>query len=124
MRHILPREMSVVKSKAATRSLRRSGGGGFGPLESTLNAQRRRASLVAMAAPQFNLNSDGADAGAVKREVPRGGKMDTKKSDMEWTGMGLSGASVASVVGGGLGVGMDLERELSLLTDCIGESIP
>ena len=50
--------------------------------------------------------------------------MDTKKSDMEWTGMGLSGASVASVVGGGLGVGMDLERELSLLTDCIGESIP
>ena len=125
VRHVLPQEMSAVQSKSFIR--RRGGGdggggsGGVGPLESSLNYHNRRASL---SPPPRGGFGDGLGTERRGRGAQRGRKMDSDSVVAGQAGQGLGGpsaASVAELIGAGLGEGVDLEVEITRLTDCIGK---
>ena len=129
VRHVLPREMSAVRSKAATRSLRASGGAGAdakgrgaGPppeSSSESRAQRQQGLAIATAARVAFGNDPASEEGG--RGAPRGGD--------GWTDPGGPGGPPGlggpppppAMAWGGLGETADLERELVRLTDCISE---
>jgi hypothetical protein len=117
VRHVLPREMSAVRSKAA-RSIRivkaalALGGGSAGPLEMSLNAARRRASMSPVRGAAAAVDGGGNTVGQ-RNGKPRGKKLNSDDVLGNLDAWQLSESLPRDDV--------DLDRDIFLLSELIGK---
>ena len=130
VRHVLPREISAVQSKAATRrsrSISRAGSSSMDlkrvvPPETSKKNQRRRSNLRGAGATSrgvFGVAIGGeASANAPDRKAP------LHKADSDHNDKRLSPVRTSLTSVGGLVDSRNLEADIARLTDCIGKSSP
>ena len=115
------RERPKVQSNIDTNIVGREGScgrnGGVGPLESSLNTQRRRASLISMAKTSSKFSGDEPIVGSQGRAMSRRHQTNSVKGQR-----GLTAVSGVSDMGCNLTQSCYLERDMELLIGCIGKS--